>query len=150
MTIKLDDRAFRKHLHAAVEQGMNKAGVGLVGHLRAKINVSARAETPGGRSSRLRQAKAAGRRATRFIYEPSAPGEPPRKRTGTLLKSVATTTDDRGEEIATRVGTNLDYGRFLEYGTSRMAARPWLRPGLAEFKARFAAIVATHVKRLSG
>lgn len=147
MTVRLDDGSFRKRLRAAVEQGMSKGGQALVGHLRAKINVSARAESPSGRRARLR---ASGGRGPRFIYEPSQPGEPPRKRTGTLLKSVASLTEDRGDEIAARVGSNVPYARHLEYGTRRMAARPWLRPGLAEFKERFATIVATHIKRMLG
>ena len=28
------------------------------------------------------------------------------------------------------MGTNVNYGRFLEFGTVKMAPRPWLRPSL--------------------
>jgi len=65
-----------------------------------------------------------------LIYgaNPSRPGEPPHKQRGRLLASIAW-------EVAGligRVGTNVDYGRFLELGTRKMAARPWLRRALAE------------------
>lgn len=64
---------------------------------------------------------------------PSAPGEPPHMQGGRLRGSVAW-------EVAgmvCRVGTNVRYGRWLELGTSRVQARPWLRRALAE---RYAAI----------
>jgi HK97 gp10 family phage protein len=62
----------------------------------------------------------------------SAPGEPPRKQTGRLRASVATEVDG----LTGRVGTNVEYGRYLELGTRRMAARPWLRRALAESRAQ--------------
>lgn len=62
--------------------------------------------------------------------EPSAPGEPPHKQTGHLRRSVA----NEIEGSVGRVGTNLKYGRWLELGTARMAARPWLRRALNEVK----------------
>ena len=60
----------------------------------------------------------------------SAPGEPPHRRTGTLARSIT------HEVTATtaRVGTNLKYGKFLETGTSVMAARPYLRPAVYKNK----------------
>jgi phage gpG-like protein len=33
-----------------------------------------------------------------------------------------------------RVGTNLFYGPYLEFGTSKMAARPWLLPSFERAK----------------
>ena len=63
---------------------------------------------------------------------PSQPGEPPHKQTGRLRGSVFYEVVD----LAARVGTNLRYGRWLELGTSKMAARPWLRRSLAECRAR--------------
>lgn len=66
----------------------------------------------------------------------SRPGDPPFKQTGHLRRSVAREVIG----LTARVGTNLDYGRFLELGTRHMAARPWLRRALAESQREIAAI----------
>lgn len=69
--------------------------------------------------------------ATRDAYPPaSTPGTPPHVRTGTLSRSIDQETFQRSGEFVGRVGTNLIYGKYLELGTSRMAARPYLRPAL--------------------
>lgn len=57
---------------------------------------------------------------------PSAPGEPPRLRSGALADSV--TIWPVPDRPAAEVGSDLAYGRHLELGTRRMAARPWLLP----------------------
>lgn len=131
-TVNIDDAALQAKLRAALLQAGQNVGAKLVGQLQRKLNASARGETPGSRSGRLRKARAAKRRAARFLYSPSAPGEAPRKRTGTLQKSVAAEVHQEGDAIVIRVGSNVPYARFLEYGTRKMAARPWLRPGIAE------------------
>jgi hypothetical protein len=64
------------------------------------------------------------KRSTRYGFAPSAPGEPPRKQTGRLRASVTRAI----EGLVARVGTNLDYGRWLELGTRLVDSRPWLRP----------------------
>jgi len=64
------------------------------------------------------------------LGSPSAPGEPPHVRTGTLRRSIGFETFRIGRMFVGRVGTNLKYGRWLEEGTSRMAPRPYLRPAL--------------------
>lgn len=57
---------------------------------------------------------------------PSRPGEPPHKRTGFLQRNVKEEFD--APNLTARVGVtvNARYGLFLELGTKRMAARPWL------------------------
>jgi hypothetical protein len=61
----------------------------------------------------------------------SRPGEPPRKQTGQLKQSVTYEVDEKAMEG--RVGTNLDYGKYLELGTKRgILPRPWLRRALVE------------------
>ena len=51
--------------------------------------------------------------------------------------------EDDSPALAIAVGTRLVHGRHLEFGTRRMAAKPWLRPALAA--ARMAAIA--HIRR---
>lgn len=134
--VRIDDAALRAKLEAALLTAGRNVGAELVGVFQQKLNVSARLETPGSRSARLRKAKATKRRAARFLWQGSAPGEPPRKRTGTLQKSVASEVSISADELVIRVGSNVPYARFLEYGTRKMPARPWLRPGLAEMEDR--------------
>jgi hypothetical protein len=61
-------------------------------------------------------------------HKASAPGEPPKTDTGGLASSVAIVL---GTSDA-RVGTGLVYGRYLEFGTTRMDPRPWLHVSLLE------------------
>lgn len=63
------------------------------------------------------------------IHYPSIPGSPPAIDTGRLVQSIT----HRVENAFTPtgyVGTKVDYGKFLETGTSVMAPRPWLGPAL--------------------
>jgi HK97 gp10 family phage protein len=60
----------------------------------------------------------------------SAPGQPPHKRTGTLGRSIDSETIRRFPNFTGRIGTNINYGRWLELGTRRMKPRPYLRPAL--------------------
>lgn len=54
----------------------------------------------------------------------SRPGEAPNTDTGRLVQSIKFDFKDGG--LTGRVGTNLKYGRALEFGTSKMDPRPWL------------------------
>lgn len=57
---------------------------------------------------------------------PSAPGEPPRRQTGALRDSVRI--ELAPDRLSATVGTNLDLGAHLEFGTRDIAPRPWLEP----------------------
>jgi HK97 gp10 family phage protein len=54
----------------------------------------------------------------------SDPGAPPHLLTGELRRSIAHTVDEK--ELVARVGTNKIYGKYLELGTAKMEARPYL------------------------
>lgn len=58
-------------------------------------------------------------------HQASAPGDAPAVNTGRLRQSI---TALRISPLHWRVGTNVDYALYLEFGTRRMAARPFLRP----------------------
>lgn len=73
-----------------------------------------------------------GERVTRYnpkrnVYS-SKPGDPPNTDTGRLIQSIQFEFEEGGR--IGYVGTNLKYGPYLEFGTERMAARPWLAPAL--------------------
>lgn len=62
-------------------------------------------------------------------HHPSQEGNPPAVDTGTLRRSITYTVDEKN--LVGYVGSVLNdppYGVYLEYGTSRMKPRPWLKP----------------------
>lgn len=85
-------------------------------------------------------------KAGRRIYgsNPSKPGEPPHKQKGDLRASVTHERD--GSRLLFRVGTNKEYGRWLELGTANMAARPWLRRALIDQARRIRNILIARLK----
>jgi len=68
---------------------------------------------------------------------PSRAGDPPGIDTGTLANSIES--DINRSELTGEVGTALEYGPHLEFGTTRMPARPWLRPAVAKVAPSFEA-----------
>jgi HK97 gp10 family phage protein len=69
--------------------------------------------------------------------------------TGRLRNSI---THEQSEDgMKGRVGTNVEYGPYVEHGTRRMRARPYLFPSLEEetprFKQRVRKAVADTLKR---
>ena len=62
-----------------------------------------------------------------IAHHPSFPGNPPAPDTGTLKGSIHYNIGDCEGDI----GTNLDYGLWLETGTKRgLKPRPWLFPAV--------------------
>lgn len=77
------------------------------------------------------QTESVGRRYGKHIA--SAPGDPPNTDTGRLVGSISV----RHEFQVAWVFTNLDYGEWLEFGTTRIDPRPWLEPAALEQAADF-------------
>lgn len=66
-------------------------------------------------------------------HHPSLPGNPPAPDTGNLRESIRYEVHGEGSEIYGVVGSTQkdpDYAVFTEYGTNKMAPRPWLRPAM--------------------
>ncbi len=57
--------------------------------------------------------------------------------TGRLRSSVSHARDDN----AAYIGTNVEYAPYVELGTSRMDARPFLRPAASEHSDEYESIV---------
>lgn len=71
----------------------------------------------------------------RLVYD--TPESPSYIRTGRLKNSISHAVDDRDVYI----GTNLEYASYVELGTSRMAPRPFLRNGIANYIGDYQRIV---------
>lgn len=59
---------------------------------------------------------------------PSAPGQPPNNDTGVLANNIETV---QVAEDRVNVSSNAPYATHLEFGTSKMAERPYMRPAVA-------------------
>jgi len=76
------------------------------------------------------------------LHFPSKAGESPAVWYGDLIKALEYKVVEKGSGIVLLVGVNLDqedqegYAIWLEYGTAKMAARPWLEPTLFHFESR--------------
>lgn len=69
---------------------------------------------------------------TSRTYTASSPGEPPAVATARLRQSVKSVVRGEGKKVIGEVGTELEYGLMLEYGTRNIAPRPWLRPSFGK------------------
>lgn len=83
-------------------------------------------------AKKLIQQKSNGEKKTR--YNPkrevtvSKPGDAPNTDRGTLIQSIGSEIDDSANKSVGVVGTNLEYGKHLEYGIRDGTKRPWLGP----------------------
>lgn len=57
-------------------------------------------------------------------------GGGPHVRTGRLRSSISTAIGEDSESVYADVGTNVEYAGFVELGTRRAKAYPYLRPAL--------------------
>jgi HK97 gp10 family phage protein len=121
--VHLDYAALDRLAEAAITKGLR--GVGL--------------EAASLMQSSMRESVAAGERYGN--HTASAPGQPPAIDTGRLVGSVFSTGVERiGGDLAVRVGTNTEYAIYLEQGTERMAARPFIAPAVLNNRQRLLSV----------
>ncbi len=66
-----------------------------------------------------------------IVHQASAPGEPPASDTGFLVSNITKTAVEKsGTELSISVESKAPYSKFLEFGTRKMSARPFLQPAL--------------------
>ena len=68
----------------------------------------------------------------RRTHTASAAGQPPATDTGFLVQNINLKIDV--DRLGASVESNADYSAALEFGTSKMAARPFMHPSLQENK----------------
>lgn len=78
----------------------------------------------------------------------SLPGQPPNADTRYLDSNIETTIVAQNPPTV-HVTSHAFYSAFLEFGTSRMAARPFMRPATAQVRGEIAKNVAVEISKKS-
>lgn len=78
-------------------------------------------------------------------HVPSAPGQPPNADTHVLDRSIET---NQIEPLRVQVSANAPYAAALEFGTSKMAERPYMRPAAAKNRKAVTQLVRDAVARV--
>lgn len=79
-------------------------------------------------------------------HVPSAPGSPPNADTHLLDRSIETI---QVEPLKVNVSANAPYAVPLEFGTSRMAARPFMAPALQRKRAEVVNLITAGVAKVA-
>lgn len=118
MKVTLDDRRL-----LSLPASLNREADGLCGQTAKAIEGIAKAKImAGNKTGRIY-------RIGKVEHQASAPGEPPATDTGALVNSIGS---ERVKPMLHRVNVHAEYAAYLEYGTSRMAPRPFLQPSFEE------------------
>lgn len=78
-------------------------------------------------------------------HVPSLPGQPPNYDTGHLADNIK---NIKTGPLSAEVSSNAEYAADLEFGTSKMAARPYMAPAAAKVRVEGRALVTHAVKRV--
>lgn len=106
MAFKWFGNLFRSKVDKHLDRQFEEAGVVIARHAKALVGVQ---------------------------YPPaSSPGEPPRRRTGKLQRSITYQVERKGGGHSLKIFAAAPYGEFLETGTGKMAARPWRKRSYRE------------------
>lgn len=73
----------------------------------------------------------------------SRPGQSPGVDTGTLRNSINVSTPKR---LTRSIGTGVDYAIYLEFGSRKMAARPYMVPMVLKLEKEVTSIFSTFLK----
>ena len=82
-------------------------------------------------------------------HKPSAPGQPPNRDSGVLQAHIEVIRQPYapGKEMVATVESSAPYSAPLEFGTSTMAARPFLRPARDKMKPRAERLLVARVNQ---
>lgn len=134
MTITIE-LAGSKELQAALQRAsgevrdaVSRAVVGTALELQGNIKTSIARGPASGRTYQKYK--------PRRVHTASAPGQPPMSDTGRLVNSIEF---DKVGDLTATVGSKLAYALYLEYGTRRMAARPFFRPAVEQIGPKYMA-----------
>ncbi|HEX5272703.1 MAG TPA: hypothetical protein VFW33_19535 [Gemmataceae bacterium] len=136
--LKIDPDKIVKELESRAWEGIQRATVFLHSKVKEALNVP----NSGERRKHPARKTPSGRAASYTVYpHPSRPGEPPRKRTGWLQSQVAYDLDRTRLQGRVGVRVSARYGLYLELGTRRMQARPFITAPIVQYRAQLDALI---------
>jgi hypothetical protein len=148
--LKFKDKEFMDAIKKGTAQGMMRAAQFLHEKCRAAVNKSnTHRETK--KFSPKQQAARRGQK-TGVVYENmhnAYAGQPPFKRTGTGQANIVWEFNGSMVDPRCRVGVRKNglYMIYLELGTRKIAARPWLIAMLKRYKSQIARLILTGGKK---
>jgi len=123
--------AVQKAVEAELKKGLYASAKKVEGEAKRSI-------TAGGKTGRIYKRRS-------VTHQASAPGEAPASDTGALVnRGFRVEPEDTSLSVAVIVGT--EYAKALEFGTTKMAARPFMFPALEKSKAWIAERLAQAVR----
>lgn len=133
LTIKDNTDEFLSAFEKALENGLTAIGMTAEGHAKRKITSYPAVDT-----GRLRNSitfAISGEKANTTTYTDNNKG---------VYNYSGTAPDDK--EKAVYIGTNVEYGKHVELGTSKMEARPFLKPAATEHSEEYKRIMEAALK----
>ncbi len=147
---ELSDEAMREilltagfEIQIAVKKSMNEPKTGIIYGVTRMVERSVFTTVKDFDGSKFRIKTGTKKVKARKKHQASAPGDAPAVDTGALVNSIKTEADGSNRVL---VGTNSEYAEPLEFGTARMAARPFLRPAIENSKERIETVVIKKAK----
>jgi len=113
LEIKVDTKGLERLIQQSprqVDAWLRGVATQMVGDIKLSFDTG-----PGGRTYTRK----------RKVHVASSPNNPPNVDTGTLRASIKMAPSGH---LAYKISDGVDYGRDLEYGKARMAARPFMGP----------------------
>jgi len=115
--LKLDTKELMSNLNQSASRRMLKAA--------NEVRTEVLKTLSGSRSGRTYTVP-----GTKRTYTASAPGEAPAQATSDLRKSVKASVEGKGLSVLGKVKATASHALPLEFGTRRMAPRPFMKPSL--------------------
>lgn len=123
-------RRVMPHLRAAIDKAVKTTAFVTANDAKTAVQTGARTGRIYKRGGKTHQA--------------SAPGEAPKTDIGNLVQKIRS--EDKGH-AKSDVVAGTKYAGDLEYGTSKMAARPYMRPAIDENKVKLSKQLRTIMKQ---
>ena len=70
-------------------------------------------------------------------------------RTGTLRRSITSVVNISGNKVIGKIGTNLKYAAFVEYGTKRMKGRKFITRAVESYQSEVAKEISREIRKIT-